>query len=266
MREASRLRGAGAFVRYGGTAPRGDSGGFSHTDVGALPDRCFAGVQARMGLERAPGEPQRPLPASLLGIMTRRLSQRCCRLIEFEPRALKMLRREGIVGVRKRLAARTRRHGRLRASASARNPFRRMRRIVLPASHAPEVSIIIPARDQWRFTHACLASIASHTSGAAYEVIPVDNASSDRTRHVERFTSGLRVVRHHENRGFVEACNAGAKAARGGKLVFLNNDVTVTARWLEPLLAVTRTRPSWGAVGTKLLFPNPDEPEPKRVT
>jgi GT2 family glycosyltransferase len=202
------------------------------------------------------GELQRCTPARLLRIIARRLVQQCARRLGRAPRALKILRREGFAGLRKRLAARTGQRGRVRAAVGLHNPLRRLARAEFPVAEAPEVSIIIPARDQWRFTHACLASIARHTSGASYEVILVDNASSDKTRHIERLARGLRVLRQKENRGFVEACNTGARAARGDKLVFLNNDVTVTPRWLESLLWATHTRPDWGAVGAKLLFPD----------
>lgn len=129
-------------------------------------------------------------------------------------------------------------------------------RIRLAANSEPEVSIVIPAHNQWRFTYRCLRSIAEHTAGIRYEVLLVDDASEDKTRTAGDRVEGLRVIRFEDNRGFVAACNAGAKAASGRNVLFLNNDVLVTPGWLRGLLDVLDRKPDCGAVGAKLVYPN----------
>jgi GT2 family glycosyltransferase len=136
-------------------------------------------------------------------------------------------------------------------------------RLVLSA--APRASIIIPVFNAFERTYACLASILERTGDVPYEVIVVDDASTDETQHLERVVTGVRVVRNEANRGFIPACNNGAEAARGEFLVFLNNDTFVSQGWLARLLQPfddPREDPDGsedravGLVGAKLVYPN----------
>ena len=74
----------------------------------------------------------------------------------------------------------------------------------------------------------------------AFEVIVVDDGSSDETLEIGRFVTGIRVVRHEAAQGFVDSCNDGASHARGEFVVFLNNDVEATARWLDELVLASQ--------------------------
>lgn len=130
------------------------------------------------------------------------------------------------------------------------------RPLSVSAAAAPRVSIIIPAFNQSALTFNCLLSIAAHTSDVAFEVLVVDDASTDDTRDVLALVQGVRVIRLESNTGFVQACNAGASAARGELLMFLNNDTIVTPGWLSALVRVLDDRPNCGAVGSKLVYPN----------
>ncbi len=124
---------------------------------------------------------------------------------------------------------------------------------------APPVSIIIPVYNNLKLTRDCLASIAAHTPAGLYELIVVDNASTDQSGAFleEQARSGrLRLIRNDANLGFSRACNQGAQAARGEFLLFLNNDTLVTAGWLEALLETAREDERIAAVGAKLLYPD----------
>lgn len=202
------------------------------------------------------GDYCRPTPWKLYLYLAWRLAQQRVRYRGLIRSSWRLVRKDGPGALLRRLSTRAQSRGRGRAALRLISSLRRLRRISLPLTEDPEVSIIIPVHNQWRFTHPCIDSIVHHTSGVAYEVILVDNASTDRTRTIEGSISGLRILRLRENRGFVEACNAGVQIAHGDKILFLNNDVTVTCGWLEALIAVSRARPNWGAVGAKLLFPN----------
>jgi GT2 family glycosyltransferase len=114
----------------------------------------------------------------------------------------------------------------------------------------PEVSVIIPAHNQWPLTHACIASLIRHMPRAPFEVVLVDDASTDETRDAA-LSGNLRVLRQERNLGFIGACNAGAAAARGRVLLFLNNDTLATPGWLDEMLATLT--PGIGVVGAALL-------------
>ncbi len=130
--------------------------------------------------------------------------------------------------------------------------------IVFPSTaETPLVSIIIPAFNQWQYTNGCLRALAEvHDAGIPSEVIVVDDASTDGTAELLARCGGIRVVRLDGNRGFGAACNAGAAAARGTYLHFLNNDAFVAAGWLRPLLETFASDERVGAVVSQLRYPN----------
>jgi GT2 family glycosyltransferase/glycosyltransferase involved in cell wall biosynthesis len=123
-----------------------------------------------------------------------------------------------------------------------------------------EVSIIIPVLDKVAFTRQCLDRIWRNTGDAmTYEVIVVDNASSDGTQdwfaNVATFPRPLQYVRNDQNLGYAKANNIGARLSQAGYLLFLNNDTLVQPGWLSEMLRVVRSAPSIGVVGIKQLFP-----------
>ncbi|MCB5272432.1 MAG: glycosyltransferase family 2 protein [Candidatus Cloacimonetes bacterium] len=119
------------------------------------------------------------------------------------------------------------------------------------------VSIIIPLYNKAELTARCLETLFSHTPEGRYELVLVDNASTDRTSEVlDIMPPVVRVIRNSENIGFAGACNQGAKVARGEYLLFLNNDTELLSGWLEPLLHTMASDPAIAAVGSKLLFPD----------
>ena len=107
-----------------------------------------------------------------------------------------------------------------------------------PAS-SPTASIIIVSYNNLALTRLCLASVLRHTAGQAYEVIVVDNASSDATpeflRQLAARNASVRVLLQRENLGFARANNLALAQARGDVLVLLNNDAIVTPGWLSRL-------------------------------
>lgn len=110
------------------------------------------------------------------------------------------------------------------------------------------VSIIIPMCNQWSYTRQCLASIRRFTT-TPYEVIVVDNRSSDQTAKILMKQAGIRLIRNEVNRGFVAAVNQGLQTARGTVAVLLNNDTLVSHRWLSQLLTVLKADSRHGMVG-----------------
>ena len=129
-----------------------------------------------------------------------------------------------------------------------------------PASgnpHRYKVSVIIPAWNKLEYTQRCLVALAANTPPELYELIVVDNGSTDGTGDFLACLEGdVKVITNQENLGFARACNQGAAVAEGDYLLFLNNDTEPQPGWLEPLVHVLDTEPDVGAVGCKLLFPD----------
>jgi len=128
--------------------------------------------------------------------------------------------------------------------------------ISFPVFAEPEVSVVIPVYNKILYTQNCLASILEQTPDIAYEVIVVDDNSSDATKETLQAMQNLVYLRAEENRGFVGSCNAGAEVARGKYILFLNNDTTVTPGWLSSLVTTLDNDETCGAVGSKLLYPD----------
>ncbi len=117
-------------------------------------------------------------------------------------------------------------------------------------------SIIVPLFNKVELTQRCVAALIANTDPELYELVLIDNASSDATpEFCATLDPSVVVIRNHENLGFAKACNQGAAAASAEHLMFLNNDTEVHPGWLEPLLAQLED-PRVGAVGSKLLFPD----------
>ena len=118
-------------------------------------------------------------------------------------------------------------------------------------------SIVIPLFNKVEYTAECLASIAEHTDPTLYEVVLVDNGSTDTTGELlDQLNGDVQIVRNETNLGFATACNQGARTARGRHLVFCNNDVEARDGWLEPLLEVLDDEPDVAIVGARLLYPD----------
>ncbi|MBZ0267478.1 glycosyltransferase family 2 protein, partial [bacterium] len=121
----------------------------------------------------------------------------------------------------------------------------------------PRVSIVIPLFHQVELTTKCLESLAEHTADGTFEVILVDNGSTDATPELlARLDGNVKIVRNEKNLGFATACNQGAALASTEHLLFLNNDIEAKAGWLPPLLDLMDADPSIGIAGSKLLFPS----------
>lgn len=116
-------------------------------------------------------------------------------------------------------------------------------------------SIVIPVFNGAQLTRQCLQAIRASTPDVPYEIVVVDNASSDETRALLAASPDVRAIYNEQNQGFAVACNQGAAAAQGEYLLFLNNDTIPRAGWLRPLIEVLKSHPQIGIAGSKLLYP-----------
>jgi GT2 family glycosyltransferase/glycosyltransferase involved in cell wall biosynthesis len=130
------------------------------------------------------------------------------------------------------------------------------RPIAFPLHERVETSVIIPVFNQFHFTQACLASLQEHQGKERFEVIVVDDCSTDATAETVPQMEGVVYVRNVTNSGFIASCNRGAEKARGDYLLFLNNDTIVKRGWLSALADTFGQEPQAGIVGSKLLYPD----------
>src|SRR5262249_16982205 len=128
-------------------------------------------------------------------------------------------------------------------------------RLTLPAPSAPHVSVIVVVWNRADLTLGCLRALAADRA-ANFDVVVVDNASSDETAPLIARVDGVRVVRNEENIGFTAAANIGARAAKGRFLLFLNNDAEILPGAIAALQETVGRTPSIGAAGGKLVFPD----------
>jgi GT2 family glycosyltransferase len=131
-----------------------------------------------------------------------------------------------------------------------------IRPLNFPKYEMPEVSVIIPVFNNFLYTFNCIKSLLENTEDVEYEVIVIDDASTDNTRDVLKGIPNIRLVANKENLGFIQACNIGSRVAKSDYLVFLNNDTKVTKGWLKALLETAQEDRSVGIVGAKLIYPN----------
>jgi O-antigen biosynthesis protein len=166
------------------------------------------------------------------------------------------LARHGLAGTWTRLVRELRPKAPVHARQTYAAPSEAFSPFAVPASDDPRVSIIIPVHNKFAYTAACLRSLAGHAAATSFEVIVVDDLSSDSTAARLKEIGGVRGVRNAENLGFVGSCNAGAAIARGEFVLFLNNDTVVTAGWLEALLRTFEEEGDAGLVGAQLVYPD----------
>lgn len=120
----------------------------------------------------------------------------------------------------------------------------------------PLVSVVIPVHNKFPVSYNCLAALLLAPNRASFEVIVVDDGSSDETEDMPGLLRGATCLRHEEAQGFVRSCNQGGAAARGDYIVMLNNDTEVTPLWIDELLYVFEHFDRVGIAGAKLLYPN----------
>jgi GT2 family glycosyltransferase len=116
----------------------------------------------------------------------------------------------------------------------------------------PRASIIVLTHDNLAFNRMCLASVLENTEYPNYELIAIDNASSDGTvaelQRLARDVPQVRAIFNDHNAGFGPGNNQGLAAATGDVLVLLNNDTIVPRGWLTRL-ARHLERPEIGLIG-----------------
>src|SRR5437588_7896938 len=112
-----------------------------------------------------------------------------------------------------------------------------------------DVSIVIPNWNGLGIIDRCLVSIFDNPQGVSFEVIVVDNGSSDDSVEIIRRRFPLvTIARRAFNTGFARACNSGMRLARGRYIWVLNADTEVSAYALRGMVSFMEEHPEVGAL------------------
>jgi GT2 family glycosyltransferase len=118
-----------------------------------------------------------------------------------------------------------------------------------------DLSIIIVNWNSTNYLRSCLASIYRETRGVTFEVIVVDNASSDSSckELIESEYPATQLYMSRENLGFARGSNVGCKLSTGAVLLFLNPDTEIRDDVFSHMVREISSNNEIGAVGARLL-------------
>lgn len=120
-----------------------------------------------------------------------------------------------------------------------------------------DVSIIIVSFNTRELTSECIRSIVDNLKQLNYEIIVVDNASSDDSvGYLKKAFPQVIMISSPENLGFSKANNLGVKIAKGRFLLFLNSDTVVYPGAIEHMVKLMDEKQDAGAATCFLKLPN----------
>jgi GT2 family glycosyltransferase len=120
---------------------------------------------------------------------------------------------------------------------------------------AIDLSIIVVSYNTREMTLECLRSIDEQTSTTKYEIIVVDNASTDGSpENIRKSFPAVNLIASRENLGFARANNLAAKHARGRRLLLLNPDTVILDRAIDKLVAFADKNPECRIWGGRTVF------------
>ncbi len=113
---------------------------------------------------------------------------------------------------------------------------------------SPLVSIVVLAYNHLELTRQCIESIYRYTSHLNYELITINNGSTDGTNEYFNSLPNTKKLSFSENIGVCKAYNHGFRIAEGKYTMNVSNDIVATTHWLDNLLICMETDPSIGMV------------------
>lgn len=120
-----------------------------------------------------------------------------------------------------------------------------------------DVSILVVNYNTCRLTLDCLQSVYASETDYRYEVIVIDNHSSDGSvEAIQAAYPQLTFLANQENTGFAKANNQGMEVASGRYILLLNSDTLVQPDTLDTMIRFMDTHPEMGASGCKVILPD----------
>lgn len=119
-----------------------------------------------------------------------------------------------------------------------------------------DVSVIIVNYNTKSLTVNCIKSVYASDTGYSFEIILVDNASSDGSVDLIRnLFPKVRVIENKQNTGFARANNQAAEVTFGRYLYILNSDTEIEKDVIEKIVSYGDTSTIYGIIGTKTVYP-----------
>lgn len=116
-----------------------------------------------------------------------------------------------------------------------------------------DLSVVIVNHNTRKLTEQTVSTVFNTTNNIEYEVIVADN-SSDKNQVFNMSHERLTVIPNLENKGFGNACNIGARAAKGRYVLFLNSDTLMQQDTLEKAVKYMDSHSDVGCLGIKTLL------------
>lgn len=120
-----------------------------------------------------------------------------------------------------------------------------------------ELSIVVVNMNTKDLTLECVESVREEGSDIDWEIIMVDNGSTDGSvesfRRLENEMDNFTFIGNDKNEGYAKANNQGIKVAQGDYVLLLNNDTVVEKKALEKLLSFAKRKKDAGVVAPRLL-------------
>lgn len=120
-----------------------------------------------------------------------------------------------------------------------------------------KLSIIIITRNSEEVIYNCLSSVLKYYDNKdLYEIIVVDNNSSDKTSDLLANFSQIKIILNKDNKGFAKACHKGVKISTGEYLMFLNPDIIMENNVFEEAKKIFDQEKGIAVIGPKLIYTN----------
>lgn len=121
----------------------------------------------------------------------------------------------------------------------------------------PDMSIVLVCWNNKAYLEPCLVSLYEGRLRNSYDVVVVDNGSTDGSQAMlrEKFPA-VKIIQNDRNVGLARACNQGIEATQAPYILLLNNDTLVNGPSLDAMVDFLKANPKAGAAGGRLL--NPD--------
>ena len=122
-----------------------------------------------------------------------------------------------------------------------------------------DVSIIIINYNTFQLTSECIRSVIAFTKEISYEIILVDNASTECDADIfrEKFPEII-LVKSQKNGGFAYGNNLGIERASGKFILLLNSDTILTEESISKTVEYASKNPNAGVIGCRMIFPDGD--------
>ncbi len=119
-----------------------------------------------------------------------------------------------------------------------------------------DVSIVIINYNTLQLTRACIESVISYTKGLSYEIILVDNASTEEASILKEDYPSIHFIRSQVNLGFAGGNNLGITAATGKYILLLNSDTYLQQNALLITFNYLEKHSEAGVVSARLVYPD----------